>query len=108
MSHILLRIVEGASVALYRHDPSGPAEQLPSRRDLFNYVGGYGWGYGGSGAINLSHAIAGKIFEMDNLDDAELRERARVILEQVISKPSLQTDTEHEISVASIKRLFPD
>ncbi|MBV6787630.1 hypothetical protein KWH02_21105 [Xanthomonas campestris pv. uppalii] len=52
MSEILLRIVEGASVALYRHDASSGTELLPSRRDLFDYEGGYAWGYGGTGPLN--------------------------------------------------------
>ncbi|MFL8078262.1 hypothetical protein [Xanthomonas vasicola] len=30
MSHILLRIVEGARVALYRHETARPAELLPT------------------------------------------------------------------------------
>ncbi|WP_045738828.1 hypothetical protein [Xanthomonas sp. MUS 060] len=107
MSYILLRIVEGARVALYRHATTGPAELVPTRRDLFDYVGGYGWGYGGSGANNLSHAIAAKIFEMENLDRAELCARARVILDQVIGKSSLDSDTEYDISVASLKQFFP-
>ncbi|WP_127170265.1 hypothetical protein [Xanthomonas euvesicatoria] len=89
MSHILLRIVEGASVALYRHETTRPAELLPTRRDLFDYEGGYGWGYGGSGPQNLAHAIAGRIFLLDNLSDKELQQRARVILDKVISRPSL-------------------
>ncbi|KFA16096.1 hypothetical protein EIM46_17875 [Xanthomonas vasicola pv. musacearum] len=106
MSHILLRIVEGASVALYRHKDTSAAELLPSRRDLFNYEGGYGWGYGGSGPKNLSHAIASRIFVLDNLDDQELRRRARVILDKVISQPSLNSETNHDVTVESIKQLF--
>ncbi|MEB1432534.1 hypothetical protein [Xanthomonas campestris] len=106
ISHILLRIVEGASVALYRHKGTSTAELLPSRRDLFNYEGGYGWGYGGSGPQNLSHAIASRIFLLDNLDDQELRRRARVILDKVISQPSLNSETNHDVTVESIKQLF--
>ncbi|CEE27967.1 MULTISPECIES: hypothetical protein [Xanthomonas] len=106
ISHILLRIVEGASVALYRHKDTSTAELLPSRRDLFNYEGGYGWGYGGSGPQNLSHAIASRIFLLDNLDDQELRRRARVILDKVISQPSLNSETNHDVTVESIKQLF--
>ncbi|ATS24106.1 hypothetical protein PK69_18005 [Xanthomonas phaseoli pv. phaseoli] len=106
MSHILLRIVEGASVALYRHKDESLAELLPTRRDLFDYDGGYGWGYGGSGPQNLAHAIAGRIFLLDGLDDKQLRERAWVILDKIISRPILNTDSDHDLSVDSIKQLF--
>ncbi|HHZ56456.1 DUF6166 domain-containing protein [Xanthomonas vasicola] len=106
MSHILLRIVEGASVALYRHETARPAELLPTRRDLFNYDGGYGWGYGGSGPQNLAHAIAGRIFLLDNLSDQELKQRARVILENIINQSSLNADSDHDVPVDSIKQLF--
>lgn len=47
----LLRIVEGAGVALYRHRGDGAAELVPTRMDLFEYPGGFGCGYGGSGAL---------------------------------------------------------
>ncbi len=40
MSEILLRIVEGARVVLYRHDPKNRAENVPARYDLFRYDGG--------------------------------------------------------------------
>ncbi|KGK66395.1 MULTISPECIES: hypothetical protein [Xanthomonas] len=106
MSQILLRIVEGANVALYRHEPDSFAELLPTRRDLFDYEGGYGWGYGGTGPQNLAHAIAGRIFLLDGLDDNELRRRARVILDKIISRPILDTDSEHDLSVATVKDLF--
>lgn len=106
MSHILLRIVEGASVALYRHETTRPAELLPTRRDLFDYEGGYGWGYGGSGPQNLAHAIAGRIFLLDNLSDKELQQRARVILDKVISRPSLDAASDHDVPVDTIKQLF--
>ncbi|WP_234349327.1 MULTISPECIES: hypothetical protein [Xanthomonas] len=106
MSHILLRMVEGACVALYRHEPDSRAELLPTRRDLFNYEGGYGWGYGGSGPQNLAHAIAGRIFLLENLSDKELQQRARVILDKVISLPTLDTDSDHDVPVDAIKQLF--
>ena len=107
MSEILLRIVEGACVALHRYEKDRTAEIVPTRVDLFDYPGGYGWGYGGSGAVNLSHAIAGKVFEHDNLDAGELRERAKVILERVISKPELDNGSEHDVPVETFTRLFP-
>lgn len=106
MSVILLRIVEDARVALYRHREGQPAEIVPTRVDLFDYPGGYGWGYNGSGAVNLSHAIAGKIFADDNLDAGELRDRAKVILDRVISKPELDNSAEHNVPVETFKRLF--
>ena len=51
---ILLRIVEKACIALYQADDDSDPELLPTRYDLFEYRGGIGWGYLGSGAINLS------------------------------------------------------
>jgi hypothetical protein len=104
MSEILLRIVEGANVALYRHEEDRVAEIVPTRVDLYKYPGGFGWGYGGSGAVNLSHAIAGKIFEYDHLEVGELRERAMVILERVIA--SLDDGTEHDVPVEMFTKLF--
>ncbi|WDL56832.1 hypothetical protein [Xanthomonas campestris] len=106
MSHILLRIVEGASVALYRHTDDSFAELLPTRRDLFDYEGGYGWGYGGTGPQNLAHAIAAKIFMLDGLDDQELKRRARIILDEVIAKPILNSEKNHDVPVEAIKQLF--
>ncbi|MCC8489114.1 hypothetical protein LN572_04415 [Xanthomonas citri pv. fuscans] len=106
MSHILLRIVEGASVALYRHETTRPAELLPTRRDLFDYEGGYGWGYGGTGPQNLAHAIAGRIFLLDNLSNKELQQRARLILDKIISRTTLNPDSDHDVPVAEIKQLF--
>lgn len=103
-------------MALYRHEPDRRAELLPTRRDLFNYEGGYGWGYGGSGPQNLAHAIAGRIFLLENLSDKELQQRARVILDKVISLPTLDTDSDtdsdsdsdsdHDVPVDAIKQLF--
>lgn len=103
MSEILLRIVEGARVALYRHEPTNCAENIPTRYDLFRYDGGYGWGYGGSGANSLSFAIAGKISEFENLSNGQIADRARRILENVVSK--LDGDKEHALSVAALKEI---
>ena len=103
MSEILLRIVEGARVVLYRHDPKSFAENVPARYDLFRYDGGYGWGYGGTGANSLAFAIAGKISELENLSNAQIADRARRILENVVSK--LDGDQEHTLSVVSLKAI---
>ena len=103
MSEILLRIVEGARVVLYRHDPKNRAENVPARYDLFRYDGGYGWGYGGTGANSLSFAIAAKISELENLSNGQIADRAKRILEKVVSK--LDGDQEHTLSVASLKEI---
>lgn len=100
---ILLRIVEGAGVALYRNKPDGGAENLPTRRDLYQYEGGYSWGYKGSGAVNLAHAIAGRIYEYDGLSPAELCDKAYLIVELVVSK--LKQNEPADLNVTEIKQL---
>lgn len=103
MSEILLRIVDGARVVLYRHDPKNHAENVPTRYDLFRYEGGYGWGYSGSGANSLSFAIAGKISEHENLTNSQIADRARRILDGVVSK--LDGEKEHTLLVAPLKEI---
>jgi hypothetical protein len=66
MSHIFLRIVEDTGVALYRDGEDGTAEIVPTRQGLYRYSDGYALGYSGSGPQNLSHAIVGKVFELDH------------------------------------------
>ncbi|WP_458129216.1 DUF6166 domain-containing protein [Pseudomonas sp. Z2-11] len=101
---ILLRVVEGAGVALYQHKPGGSAENLPTRRDLYKYDGGLAWGYKGSGAVNLAHAIAGKIYEYDQLSSTELSDKAYQIVELVVSK--LQKDEPADLQISEIKKLL--
>lgn len=106
MPEFLLRFCEGAAVLLYRHEPHAQAENVPTRVDLFEYPGGYAWGYGGSGPNALSHAIAGKLFELVPLSRNELAERASVILKMVVSH--LEGATEHTIPLSRLAALFPD
>ncbi|MEQ0866955.1 DUF6166 domain-containing protein [Pseudomonas aeruginosa] len=98
---ILLRFLEGAFVALYRYNDDSDAEILPTRQDLYQYGGGYAWGYNGSGPANLSHAIAAKVFEFDNLEKPELQARAYAILDQLVSK--LAEEKEHDLSFSLIR-----
>lgn len=100
---ILLRVVEGAGVALYRHNPDSSAELLPTRRDLFQYEGGYTWGYKGTGVRNLAYAIAGRIYEFDQLNKEQLSGKAYLIVERVLS--GLQKDTPADLDVMEIKRV---
>jgi hypothetical protein len=100
---ILLRILEGAGVALYRHSAGTAAELLPTRRDLFQYQGGYAWGYEGAGATNLAHAIAGRIYEFDGLEAAEMTLRANRIVEVLLAR--LNRDSPADLKVSEIKRL---
>lgn len=100
---ILLRILEGAGVALYRHSEGTAAELLPVRRDLFQYQGGYAWGYEGAGATNLAHAIAGRIYEFDGLEVAEVTARANKIVEVLLAR--LNRDSPADLKVSDIKRL---
>src|SRR5688500_1966512 len=104
MPEILLRFVEGASVALYQHDASQRPELIPARNDLYAYSGGYAWGCRGAGPVNLSFAIAGKLFEFSGFYKPELSRRARVVLDEVISK--LDAESEHDLSVEDLKKLF--
>lgn len=104
MPEILLRFVEGAAVALYQHDASQRPELIPARNDLYAYSGGYAWGNGGAEPVNLSFAIAGKLFEFNGFFKPELSKRARVLLDEVISK--LDPQSEHDLPVEKLKRLF--
>lgn len=101
---VLLRIVEGAGVALYRCTDDDDAELLIPRPDLFQYTGGYAWGYSGTGVQNLCHAIVGKVYEFDQLDKGTLSDKAMRLLESVVSM--LPREAEHDISIAEIKRIL--
>lgn len=103
---ILLRHVEGAGVALYRHRRDAAAEIISTRRDLFDYPGGFGWGYSGSGALNLSYAIAAKLSEHESLQGGELHRRAHLVLEQVISSPFLESEREYDLPAPAFTRGF--
>ena len=98
----LLRFLEGAPVALYRHRPGQTAEIVPTRHDLFNYAGGYSWGYHGSGPQNLSYALAGKIFQNERLSHSELSMRAMMLLENIISR--LDGRIEYELQAVDLRQ----
>lgn len=97
----LLRILEGAPVALYRHRQGDTAEIVPTRRDLFQYDGGYAWGYHGSGPQNLSFALVGKLFQDKRLTNSELSDRALMLLEKVIS--GLDNAKEYELKAKDLR-----
>ncbi|KPB50656.1 Uncharacterized protein ALO57_03983 [Pseudomonas coronafaciens pv. oryzae] len=105
-AHILLRVVEGAGVALWRSAPTGQAELLPTRRDLFKYEGGYSWGYNGEGCKNLAFAIIARVYEFDDLSPEGLYEKAMKLVETLI--PSLQQKMEHDLSVTVIRSVLGD
>lgn len=96
----LLRILEGAPVALYRHQQGNTAEIVPTRRDLFQYDGGYAWGYHGSGPQNLCFALVGKLFQGKRLTKSELSDRALTLLEKVISR--LDNAKEYELKAKDL------
>ena len=91
-------------MALYQHDASQRPELIPARNDLYAYTGGYAWGNVGAEPVNLSYAIAGKLFEFDGFFKPELSKRARILLNEVISK--LDAQAEHDLQVEELKRLF--
>ncbi len=97
----LLRFLEGAPVALYRHCNDNTAEIVPTRRDLYEYVGGFAWGYHGSGPTNLSFALAGKILENQSLSSSEISNRARALLDKVISR--LDEAKEYELRAEDLR-----
>lgn len=97
----LLRILEGAPVALYRHQQGNTAEIVPTRRDLFQYDGGYAWGYHGSGPQNLCFALVGKLFDGNRLTKSELSDRALTLLEKVISR--LDNAKEYELKAIDLR-----
>jgi len=104
MPEILLRIVEGAGVALYRHEPAGKAEAIPARGDLYNYSGGFGWGGMGPADMNLSCAIVGKLYGLGGHHRKELTRRARILQEEVLAK--LDAKASHDLPVEAFHRLF--
>ncbi|RMU10620.1 DUF6166 domain-containing protein, partial [Pseudomonas savastanoi] len=105
-SHILLRVVEGAGVALWRSSPAGQAELLPTRRDLFQYEGGYSWGYKGEGCKNLAFAIIGRVYECDDLSSEDMYEKAMKLVDTLI--PALQQQMNHDLSVTVIRKVLGD
>lgn len=104
MPEILLRFVEGACVALYRHDDSCRPELIPARGDLYAYTGGYAWGNTSPGAMNLSFALAGALSQFDPISRATIGKRARILLRAVISK--LDRQAPHDLPVDTLKTLF--
>lgn len=104
MPEILLRFVEGAAVALYRHEPRGHAELIPTRGDLYDYSGGFAWGGNGPAHINLSCAIIGKLYGLDGYHRKELARRARILREQMLTK--LDAKAQYDIPIERLKALF--
>ena len=90
---ILLKIIDGASVALVCDDENSKPEMLQTRYDLYRYRGGVAWGYKGSGVQSLSYAIAGRLSE--DVRDIEVHRAAGEILDNILSK--LEGDQEHII-----------
>lgn len=104
MPDILLRVIEGAYVALYRHDASMASEVLPTCSHLYAYSGGFEWGRSSVAAQNLSYAIVGKIFEFDGYSKSELKRLARRLYSELISP--LDQDAEYDIRVDKLKQLL--
>ncbi|QEA40830.1 hypothetical protein FGL86_05780 [Pistricoccus aurantiacus] len=96
---MLFRVVEGAPVALYRAHDDAQAELVVSRYDLFQYEGGYAWGYQGTGPQSLSHALAALVYPAI-FDRGVLADKAREILEKVVSQ--LPQGAEPNIPVSHI------
>lgn len=95
---VLLRIVEGASVALVCDVEHSNPEMLQTRYDLFNYRGGVAWGYKGTGVQSLSYAIAGRLLE--EFPEMDIHVAARAILDNLLS--NLAKDKEHTIDHAQL------
>lgn len=92
---ILLRIVEGACVALVKASDDSEAELLPTRYDLYQYRGGIAWGYKGSGVTNLAYAIAARLTEDMQDNDVDVGFVANAILNNVLCH--LDENAEHDI-----------
>jgi hypothetical protein len=97
---ILLRKIEGANVALFQSEKDSTPELLPTRYDLFKYRGGVAWGYKGSGAQNLSYAIAARFLEYNVNSDIDAA--AQTLLNNLVSK--LNGDLKHDISFELISK----
>ena len=103
---ILLRIVEGAWVALWQYSPDSTPEVLIQRGNLFPTTSGYAWGYKGEGCKHLAFAIVSVIYEFDRLEPAELSERAYKLVEGMIS--SLNAELPYDLPVALIRKNLGD
>lgn len=95
---VLLRLVEGAPVALVCDVEHSNPEMLQTRYDLFKYRGGVAWGYKGTGVQSLSYAIAGRLSE--DFPEMDIHVAARAILDNLLSK--LDENKEHTIDHAKL------
>lgn len=105
-AEVLLRLVEGAGVALWRNEPKGSAELIPPQQALFSCSGGYTWGYRGTGCQNLSFAIVGRVYEFDRLSADELHSKAHLLLDTLLS--GLNQEQEYTLPVAVIRKALGD
>lgn len=103
---ILLRIVEGAWVALWQSSNNSTPEILLQRGNLYSTTSGYAWGYKGSGCKHLAFAMVSVIYEHDRLEPAELSERAYKLVEGMIS--GLNSELPYDLPVAMIRKNLGD
>ena len=96
----ILRIVEGCPVVLYRDNPSGNACLLEQRRDLFEYSGGFAWGYGGTGPLFLAISILAHHLGEDVIPTDEQRKKMLSLLEM------LPSNSEHDIESSKLVTLL--
>ncbi|QDY44482.1 hypothetical protein [Candidatus Pantoea soli] len=105
-ARVLLRIVEGAGVALWQYSPDSTPEVLIQRGNLYPTFSGYSWGYKGEGCKHLAFAMVSVIYEFDRLEPAELSERAYALVEKLIS--GLNSEQPYDLPVAYIRKTLGD
>lgn len=105
-ARILLRIVEGAGVALWQSRPDATPQVLIQRGNIYPTISGYSWGYKGEGCKHLAFAIVSVIYEYDRLEPAELSERAYKLVEEFIS--GLNGESPYDLPVAFIRKTLGD
>ncbi|WP_370678639.1 DUF6166 domain-containing protein [Comamonas sp. GB3 AK4-5] len=61
----LFRWIEGVAVCITENSETGNQELLEPRRDLFGSIGGYRWGYRGSGPQFLAWSLLAHVYDGD-------------------------------------------
>ncbi|WP_337024605.1 MULTISPECIES: hypothetical protein [unclassified Pantoea] len=105
-ARILLRIVEGAGVALWQSRSDATPEVLIQRGNIYPTTSGYAWGYKGEGCKHLAFAMVSVIYEFDRLEPSELSDRAYKLVEGFIS--GLNGEIPYDLPVAFIRKTLGD
>ena len=84
---ILLRRVEGASIALIKEGTNNP-ELLQTRYDLYPCIGGISWGYKGTGVHSLAYSLLPLFINVKG----DLAESVSNMIDNLLSRLEIQTE----------------